>query len=125
MVARRVGPGFGVGARGADAPQVGDAPDQNGRRVAEVLGQALLDGGGEGLLALGARGEEDVPGLDVRRDVGVAEGLEGGTELVHGDAPVAGDVDAAEQGDVAGHDAQPTGRPDGAARRARTRRGAG
>ena len=53
VVARRVGPGLGVGARGADAPKVGDAAQEHGGRVAEVLGQALLDGGGDGRLALG------------------------------------------------------------------------
>ena len=109
VVARRVGARLGVGARRADTQEVGDAADEDGGCVTEVLGQALLYGGGDAGLALGSGGEEDVPRLDVRRDIAVAEGVEGRPEFVHGEAAVARDVDTAEQGDVAGHPAQPTG----------------
>ena len=109
MVARRVGARLGVGARGTDALEVGDAPDEYGRRVAEVLREALLNGGGDLRLALGSRREEDVAGLDVGRDSRVAEHIERGPQLVHGEASVAGDVDAPEQARRSEASAQPTG----------------
>ena len=45
-MAGRVGPRLGVGARGTDAQQFLDGAQEHGRRVAEVLRQALLDGRG-------------------------------------------------------------------------------
>ena len=110
MVARRVGTRFGVGTGRPDALEVGDAPDEHRGRVTEVFGQALLDGGGDLRLALGSRREEDVARLDVGRDARVAQGIEGGPQLVHGEASVAGDIDAPEQRDVAGHEGNLPGR---------------
>ena len=94
----------------------GESPKSSARRCSMAAAMRRL--------ALGPRREQDVAGLDVRGHIGVAQGLEGGPQLVHGDAPVAGDVDAPEQGDVAGHarNLPGLGRRPGARRR---HRGAG
>ena len=103
VMARGIGTVFREGTGLDDPRQVGDRAQDYRGSVAEILLELPLNGGSERGCTSSGRSEQDVPGLDVRGDIGVAQREEGLGEVGHGDAAMASDIDASEQGDVVRH----------------------